>query len=1062
MSDDFSVDAKIEEWFEQVRINLKSLILTADDRMNVLRLLYQYKHLNFTELIDLFSIDLIIHRVILQFDTKSHSVRQRRYFAHFEWWLRKLVDESVKDDIYERTDKLNEKLSSWNARAVLMNKVKNSKLTDESRLTFDYSWIIEMSSEIHLQLASDCHDYFSNSRHDCYMIVDLKHEYQIVTLHSESRSYFAFIISELNQLQFTKMQQESMTADFIMSELMIRALKSLSVQKESFLFQSDTSNMSSSLNFYMNDIFDEHKNYYTSFNFLKDHFFSRIEWVDLRLFFSKLFLFQIIVKALDVQHTIDEMIQVLFSRLRKIMNFSVSTDLTDVRIFTDTIEIIHRWIFNYSEIVRSLSRLIDKVSWRWDASEQLSFDILKIKSTIEAAMYEHDSDIVSHIYVNASNFAAELVITQFQYAARSNHEKSDKKIEILIVYDSFIFVFTQKMYFIYKKELCLLIKFAVKYDYFCKHSIHTTIIHIDHKSLTHFLKSDCHEDIYEHWADKLRRFNIQIKHILERRNKMIDDLFRIIFKNPDCFSDENVSLMSETLIKEESIWIWKNEKNEYEAFLASLNDMNKQEIVDHDSLHEVDVFAVIVRILKKSSWSDAYRSSNWFADIYRIHTDTKNYRPSFEIFNKAMIYRMNDQSILWIYHRDIYLSCIPEKRVLNLLKTAHDQNKHWNKQDILTKLKESVYWSSQSANVKRYIQRCLQCARHESEMKSQLLHSVRVQKSFQLLSMNFIESLAISTNENNFIFHVIDYFSRFFIITATKTANVSDVTLILNRIFIFYSKPLDIYCDQNQHFNNEEMKGFLRNHEILIDFSSFDASQSTDMIEVSNKLLNEVMKKNEENWKERLNKSIHTINNRIISYFDVSLSNILMSVQSMFAAIDSVLNYVSVFFISIWRDHLCDSFVHFVKIRKYINFRSELHDYVQKRTNHQKNRKAAKFNREINEVQFNYNDLVLLYQKNIRKLETRWRELFKIDEHHSIHEILYKLRQLNERLIKEHFHENHLKLFSFRTDYLKDFENLILSTTQIIRNSRRRKRIAEAVWMLHQNVIWWRHCQCML
>ena len=714
-----------------------------------------------------------------------------------------------------------------------------------------------MSFEIHLQLTSSCHDYLSNSHHECYMIADLKHEYQIVTLHSKSRSYFVFTISRLNQLQLIRMQQESMTADFTMSELMTRALKSLSVQKESFLLQSDTSNISSSLNFYMNDIFDDHKNYYTSFKFLKDHFFSRIEWAELRLFFFKLFLFQITIKALDVKHIAEKMVQMLSSRLQKIMNFSTSVNLIDVRAFVDTIGITHRWIFNYFEIARSLSRLIGKVSWRWGASEQLSFDILKVKSVIEIAMYEHDSCIVSHIYVNASNFATDLAITQFQYAAKSDHGKSNKLIEVSIVYDSFTFVSTQRMYSIYKKELCSLIKFAVKYDYFCKHSIHTTIIHTDHKSLTHFLKSDYHEGIYGHWADKLRELNIQIKHIFERRNKIADDLFRTIFKNPDCSNDENVSYMTEVLAKNGPAWIWKNDKDEYQAFLASLNGVNRQEMIDYESIHEVDVFTTTLGLnLKKTSWLDAYRSSNWFADIYRIHTDTKDYRALFGIFNRAMAYRVNDQGILWTYHRGVYLSCISEGRVLDLLKATHDQNGHWGKQDTLTKLKEFVYWSSQSADVERYIQRCLQCARHESEVKSQLLHSMRVQRLFQLLNMNFIESLIIFTNESNFIFHVIDYFSRFFIAVVTKIANVSNVISILNRIFIFYFKSLDIYCDQDQHFNNEEMKDFLRGHEIPIDFSSFDASQSTDMIEISNKLLNEVMKKNEKNWEEDLNKSI--------------------------------------------------------------------------------------------------------------------------------------------------------------------------------------------------------------
>ena len=345
----------------------------------------------------------------------------------------------------------------------------------------------------------------------------------------------------------------------------------------------------------------------------------------------------------------------------------------------------------------------------------------------------------------------------------------------------------------------------------------------------------------------------------------------------------------------------------------------------------------------------------------------------------------------------------------------------------------------------------------------QLLHSMRVQRSFQLLNMNFIEFFIIFTNEGNFIFHVIDYFSRFFIAVVTKIANVSNVIFILNQIFILYAKSLNIYCDQDQHFNNEKMKSFLREHEIFIDFSFSETSQSIDMIKVFNKLLDEVIKKNEKNWEEDLNKSVRIINNRIILYLDVSLSNILMSVQSMFATIDFVLNYVSVFFISIWRDYLFDSSAHFIEVRKYISFRFELHDFVQKRINHQKNRKTARFNQRINEINFNYNDFVFLYQKNTRKLEARWRESFKIDKHHSLYEVFYKLRQLNKRLIKEHFHEYYLKLSPSRTDYFKDFDDdLTLFATQTIRNSRRRRNIMSAVWMLHQNVIWWRYCQIML
>lgn len=67
--------------------------------------------------------------------------------------------------------------------------------------------------------------------------------------------------------------------------------------------------------------------------------------------------------------------------------------------------------------------------------------------------------------------------------------------------------------------------------------------------------------------------------------------------------------MIEALVKRGSFWIWKNDKDEYQAFLVSLNDIDKRKVVDHESLHEVNVFAATFD-LKKTSWSDVYRSSN--------------------------------------------------------------------------------------------------------------------------------------------------------------------------------------------------------------------------------------------------------------------------------------------------------------------------------------------------------------------------------------------------------------------------------------------------------------------
>ena len=115
-------------------------------------------------------------------------------------------------------------------------------------------------------------------------------------------------------------------------------------------------------------------------------------------------------------------------------------------------------------------------------------------------MNEIDLTLIFHFYCDAFEYAAELTIIQIQMKHLKNSKLTieDDFEKVSIVYDSFAFNKTQRKYSIYKKKLCVIVKFAVKYDYLCKHSNNTTIIHIDHRSLTHFLFSNSHEEIYDH------------------------------------------------------------------------------------------------------------------------------------------------------------------------------------------------------------------------------------------------------------------------------------------------------------------------------------------------------------------------------------------------------------------------------------------------------------------------------------------------------------------------------------------------------------------------------------
>ena len=657
----------LEEWASSLKLEpvLGPLIPTYHDRIRVLQLLYQYRHLNREDLRDLPCTDLITHRVRIAPGTKPASAKsQKRWPPHTEWWLRKLVQDGLEGGVYELTEPANDRLSLWNARAVMVDKVENPLPTDEPRMTFDYSRVTELLPGSYLELSSKVHDHLSNPRHGCLFSADLKHAYLTIPLHPEDRHYFAFTISGIGQVQPTRMQQGSQSAGFTMTELCYRAFGPIPAPNpEPSLLHSSDPAIPAPLVFYMDDFFGGFRDFEDLFVFLRDHFLPRIEWAKLLLSFRKLRLFAKSLKALGVTHEVGGLVRILEERVEKIAQWPRPTSQSEVRGFLGTVAITRRWVKNFAEFARPLSRLTGKVRWRWTDSEELSFEILKTKCATRTAMHGIDLCLPIHIYTDASGFAAGCVVTQFHPATKADvplrkpstaKQKSGKPsadeagdVEVPVLYDSITFTPTQRNYPTYKRELCAIVTFCTKYDYLCKHPYQPTIVHTDHKPLTHFLASDLHEGVYGNWADKLRRLNISIRYIPGHRNKAADGLSRTLFHNPDCLEDSTVALAKQTLDHLGPRWIWKDGADGFEAFLKSLDQPNQSEVIDQGTLHGVSVFSIELVAPETNSWIASYQSSAWFGEIYNLLTATNFPTPSPALLRKALEYRVVDH-ILWV------------------------------------------------------------------------------------------------------------------------------------------------------------------------------------------------------------------------------------------------------------------------------------------------------------------------------------------------------------------------------------------------------------------------------
>ena len=290
-------------------------------------------------------------------------------------------------------------------------------------------------SECYLELMFKVYDYLTDFCHKIYFMTDIKHNYYNIFLYSDNQHIFVFIISDIEQLQLIWMSQKSCSVRFIISELMNITLRSiLSSDSELSLLYSVKSISLSQVIFYMNDIFKDYMSFDIQFDFLERHFFSWIEWVKMKLLFKKLHLFISKIRALDVNHIVDEKIKIIEKCIKKIVKWLILINVCSVRAFLRFIFIMRQWVKNFAEITRSFTRLTEDTEWKWTESESLFFDLLCIKYTVTVSMYEIDWSIQFHFYSDVSEYVRDLVITQFQILLRYK-----KSAEISILYNVFIF-----------------------------------------------------------------------------------------------------------------------------------------------------------------------------------------------------------------------------------------------------------------------------------------------------------------------------------------------------------------------------------------------------------------------------------------------------------------------------------------------------------------------------------------------------------------------------------------------------------------------------------------------
>lgn len=1068
---------ELEEWANQKGVTLGPMIPNVEWRYRVLCGLWIWRDLDASTMADIPETDLIKHRVHLKEGCVPYASKwNRRLSAYKEKWFTNYIEEGVRSGMYERAP-VEESLSRWSAPPVLVTKDPSKKIPvreeefatgPELRLTFNYHHVVEDLPAVEYPLQSKIHDLLANPSIRMYGKGDLKHGYWAVGVEEGSRHILAFNVPGIGQLRPTRMPQGCRSSSATMAELGKIVFGAIPEPNP------EPSLIGKEFDIYVDDMFWGQETFERAFEFVFHHFMPRLAWGMLRMSFKKLQLFMTSIIGIGIVFGVGGALSIRPDRVSKIMKWPTPACKTDVRSFLGAVQICRRWIKNFTEIARPLTRLQGALSeWRWGLVEEASLRLLRNKCATVVSMFGVDENAPVRAYFDASDFAGGFALTQVVGG-----------VERPIIYDSVALSAPQRKYGTYKRELFAIVHFSDKYRHHFT-TRHPAVFFTDHKPLVTFLNSDRHDGIYARWAVKLQELNFRFEHIPGKRNIIADGLSRTLFLGEDPEVDQGLGKLIEQKDQEgDGEWFWKDGKGGFEELMRSrkagelrvpeaseprrfvpggeeavgeaervgfpllgsslckvvgqASDSGKGVIEEEGQVGDFVLLFSGATGLVEGERGEKWRREEWYRDVYRYLTEGGYLPPGLDSLGRKTlkIYAENFREV----EGDLYrfdrprkrlIPCVREEDVRNILRDAHDETGHYASSQVAKKLQYRAWWPGRGPDIRTYIDGCIRCARWGPAVRSHELQPTLTYKPFDMIGMDFIGPVPISTNGYTYIFHVVDYFSRFTKSWPCKANNTSDAISCLNRFFEEYPLPVCIYSDRGQHFTSDQMKQYLDGMEITHVLSPSGASQSTGMIERANQELEKALKRTAgphlSAWDIFLGRASRAVNTRTVVALGFTPFELLFGVQPRmpfeFAYPDEEVLALRTFTtehylnpdVEVWEESILSRSLELQGMREEMLARW-------KRSNE---RMKLSYDAGTKGWKFSPGDLVMLYDNTVGakskgggKFDVQWPGPYIVEGHAGEHQTSYRLKHIHGKTLPGAHHGNHLRLYRPRSGRL--------------------------------------------
>ena len=237
--------------------------------------------------------------------------------------------------------------------------------------------------------------------------------------------------------------------------------------------------------------------------------------------------------------------------------------------------------------------------------------------------------------------------------------------------------------------------------------------------------------------------------------------------------------------------------------------------------------------------------------------------PRYEL-REGLVYRKKDEKLLFY---------VPQEMINSVIKASHDDMGHMGLEKTLELISQYYWFPKLKSRVKSYIENCLRCIAFnvKSRKIEGELHSIdKGCFPYDTVHVDHVGPFEKSKSGFRHMLVIVDSFSKFCRLYATKSTGVEEVIRCLDDCFVCYSYPRRIVSDRGTCFISEKFASYVNEHgcqHILIATSTPNANgqvekcNSTILKVLSKAVADHTSDDNNVEWVEVVNKVQFAINN---------------------------------------------------------------------------------------------------------------------------------------------------------------------------------------------------------